>query len=184
MQGTKKDREVAIRQLAGDTTLQRKVTAMVIAKGGKKEEATMVYSDTVVAFLKQVFAKKEINITGSLTSYILGIARHKWYDLLKVQNQKITMVDIENAEIPRLEANQYKLILKSEKKSILNKVLASMATRCKEVIMYWAGGYKMIEIAKLIGYKSEGMARKKKSECMKELLAFLADNPHIKEQLR
>ena len=42
----------------------------------------------------------------------------------------------------------------------------------------------MSEIAEKLGYKSEGVVRKKKSECMKELLTFLNGNPQIKEALR
>jgi len=67
---------------------------------------------------------------------------------------------------------------------MLQKVLSVIAGRCKEVLMLWAAGHSMKEVAKELQYKSDGMARKKKSECMKELLTYLYNHPKVKEQLR
>ena len=184
MKGSKTERELAIRQLAADKTLQSKVRAMVIAKGGNGEDATMVYSDTIVSFLKSIAKRKEINLTLSLESYLVGIARHKWYDLLKSRDNKIDSTDLDDLDPPKQEADQFTLLRNSEKWSILQKVLTVMATRCKEVIMLWSSGYSMKEIALELQYKSEGMARKKKSECMKQLMTYLYNNPKIKEELR
>jgi len=180
----KADRDRAIRQLAGDSVLQRKVRAMVIAKGGTAEEATMVYSDTIVAFIKRLMKDHNLQIATSLEHYIVGIARHKWYDLLKSRDTKIDTSDIDAVDPPKQEADQYTLIRNSEKWTMLQKVLGVIATRCREVLMLWSAGHSMKEIAVELNYKSEGMARKKKSECMKELLAYFHKHPKVKEQLR
>ena len=184
MKGSKPERDAAIRKLAGDKSLQSKVRAMVKAKGGNQEDATMVYSDTVVAFLKSVMTKKQITLSLSLESYLLGIARHKWYDLLKSRNNKIDSTDLDDIDPPKQEADQYNLLRRTEKWEMLQKVLSVIAGRCKEVLMLWAAGHSMKEVAKELQYKSDGMARKKKSECMKELLTYLYNHPKVKEQLR
>jgi len=184
MKSGKGEREAAIRNLAGDKLLQSKVRAMVKAKGGNQEDATMVYSDTIVSFLKSVMTKKQITLSLSLESYLLGIARHKWYDLLKSRNNKIDSTDLDDIDPPKQEADQYTLLRKTEKWSMLQKVLGVIAGRCKEVLMLWAAGHSMKEVAKELQYKSEGMARKKKSECMKELMTYLYNHPKVKEQLR
>lgn len=184
MKGGKAVRERAIRQLAGDKTLQSKVRSMVRAKGGTVEDATMVYSDTIVAFLKSVMSKREVNLTLSLEAYLVGIARHKWYDLLQSRDSKIVSADLNDVDPPRQEAEQFTLLRNTEKWTMLQKVLDIMATRCKEVIMLWSADYSMKEIADQLNYKSEGMARKKKSECMKQLMTYLYNNPQIKEELR
>ena len=125
-----------------------------------------------------------MNLQTALDTYLLGIARHKWYDLLKSRQSKIDTTDIDDIEPPKQEADQYTLLKNSERWGTLQKVLSIMATRCKEVLMLWASGYKMKEVAEQLKYKSDGMARKKKSECMKELLTYLYNNPKLKEQLR
>ena len=59
-----------------------------------------------------------------------------------------------------------------------------LKSNCKQVLMYWAGGYNMSEIAQLVGYKSEGMARKKKCECYKELIVWLEAHPEYLNELK
>lgn len=184
VRASKTDRDKAIRQLANDATILRKVRAMVMAKGGTAEEATMVYSDTIVAFVKKVVKDRNLHIATSLDHYLVGIARHKWYDLLKSRDTKIDSTDIDDIDPPKQEADQYTLLRKSEKWTMLQKILEVMATRCREVLMLWSAGHSMKEIAAELHYKSEGMARKKKSECMKELLAYFHQHPKTKEQLR
>ena len=59
----KQERERAIRTLAGDKGLQAKVKAMVLAKGGTKEDALTVYSDTIVAFVKRIIKEPALTIS-------------------------------------------------------------------------------------------------------------------------
>jgi DNA-binding NarL/FixJ family response regulator len=49
--------------------------------------------------------------------------------------------------------------------------------------MAWANGLSMKEIAQKMNYQSEGMARKKKSQCMKQLIEFIQSNPALKSAL-
>ena len=66
----------------------------------------------------------------------------------------------------------------------LNDLLGKLGKNCKEVLMYWANGYSMKEIAEMMGYKSDNMAKKKKYKCFKELLDYLEQHPEIKNTLR
>ena len=50
--------------------------------------------------------------------------------------------------------------------------------------MHWANGYSMKEIAVLMDYKSDMMAKKKKYKCFKELLNYIEKHPEIKNVLR
>jgi len=184
IRASRAEREVAIRQLASDKQLLQKVTAMVVAKGGTREEATMVYSDTIIAFIKRIVKDRQLVIATTLSSYIIGIARHKWYDLLRSRDTKIDTADIDDIDPPKYEADQFTLLRRSEKWGMLQKVLDMMAVRCREVLMLWSASHSMKEIAVELQYKSEGMARKKKSECMKELMNYLYEHPKVKEQLR
>ena len=49
--------------------------------------------------------------------------------------------------------------------------------------MYWATGYTMKEIASLTDYASEGMVRKKKCQCYRELSEWLDNHPEFKNKL-
>ena len=76
------------------------------------------------------------------------------------------------------------LVIDFSQKKLIENLLSYLGRNCKEVLMYWANGYKMKEIAKLVGYKSEGMAKKKKHLCMDKLQKHIANNPSIIAILR
>ena len=42
----------------------------------------------------------------------------------------------------------------------------------------------MKAVAEKMNYKSEGMARKKKHQCLRRLYAIVDEHPHIREELR
>ena len=68
--------------------------------------------------------------------------------------------------------------------TLLHSLLETLGKNCKEVLLLWGNGYKMRDIADIIGYKSEEMAKKKKYQCFKTLLIYLEQNPEIKKSLR
>ena len=72
----------------------------------------------------------------------------------------------------------------SQKLTTLKACWIVWGKNCKEVLMLWAYGYKMKEIANIMNYKSDNMAKKKKYKCFKELLEFLEQNPEAKSALR
>jgi len=76
------------------------------------------------------------------------------------------------------------LLIDHSKKEIITTLLERLGRNCKEVLLHWANGYKMAEIADIMKYKSEGMVRKKKYQCFKELLSIIETNPQIKTILK
>lgn len=68
---------------------------------------------------------------------------------------------IENKDFVDQDTISIDQILSEEKRTLLLNVLSHIGKNCKEVLMYWANGYAMDEIAQKLNYKSEGMVRKK-----------------------
>ena len=176
-------RKEAIYSLTRDIELKDKIIRYVKNHGGSETESLTIYNDMIVTFIKIVHTRKEFALDRPLHAYLMGIAKNIWYNELR-KRSKFKTSDLEKTIEQRDDTiSAVDLLIKGDRESVLNKVLDQMKVKCKEVLMYWSGGYKMKEIAHLLSYKSEGVARKKKSECMKELLAYLADKPYIKKQL-
>ncbi len=156
----------------------------ILKNNGELDDAKMVLTDTIIAFSKQVFMNETFELEGDLNGYLFGIAKFKWFDQLRKNKKQFTVSHEMDYQIKETQESQLTLILNGERAQLLENILNLMRTRCKEVLMYWSGSYSMKEIAANLGYLSEGMARKKKSECMKELLTYLNDNPQIKQKLK
>lgn len=177
------NRSTAIRALVGDDVLRQKIRSYILTNSGEASDAETIFHDAIVAFVKTVFTKKEFRLTTHLHGYLLGVARNLWMNELRRKKKNHT-VSIDHASTSAGDTDTIALLLKGERGKILKMVLDVMRKKCKEVLMHWASGFKMVEIAEKLGYKNAGVAKKKKSECMKELYGYLRENPHIKERIR
>lgn len=184
LKGSQDQRRQAISYLCKKSDVRNSIKAYVLKNSGQIDDVQMVLTDTIMAFAKKVFFDKTFELKSSLEGYLYGIARFKWLDELDKKKKVDSLIS--SSEIPDLgeEAASLSLLLKSEKANMLSRILQKMKRNCKEILMYWAGAYKMKEIADLLAYKSEGMVRKKKSECMKQVKVYLDDNPEIKLELK
>lgn len=176
-------RNTAIRELVRDSVLRQKIRVYIVNNSGDATDAETIFHDTIVTFVKTVFAKREFVLTVHLHGYMVGMARNIWMNALRKKKRNVT-VPIDHASNAESGGNHMKLLLKGERGRILQLVLNEMRKNCKDVLMFWAAGFKMDEISQKLGYKNGGVAKKKKSECMKELYNYLGENPHIKERIR
>lgn len=183
IRGNRQERRQAILSITGDKELRNKILIYVKNHGGSQTEAETVYNDMIVTFIKIIHSRNEFSLDRPLAAYLMGISKNIWYNEIR-KNNRLKTSDLDKvAEQKDDSISAVELLIKDDRAVILNKILDQMKAKCKEVLMYWSGNYKMKEIASFLGYKSEGVARKKKSECMKELLSYLADKPFIKKQL-
>lgn len=152
-------------------------------RGGQLDVINSVYNDMIVQFVKTAFGYKNIDeVYGKLEPYLVGIAKHLWSAELNKNKLTIVSIEYEHKEFS-LQPSPEQLFLTSERKEILATLLENLRSNCKAVLMHWANGFSMQEIAEKLNYQSEGMARKKKSQCMSELNDYLMSNPHIKNTL-
>ena len=156
---------------------------MLLKKGANSDDVETIFNTSLMQFMKTVVNNKEFEISTSIDSYIIGIARYVWYNELR-QQIKNRSEEIEDQYDLSTDVTPESLVIDHSQKDIIAELLSYLGKNCREVLMYWANGYKMVEIAELVGYKSPNMARKKKYKCLKELLTFLDKNPHIKSILR
>ncbi|MEZ4911848.1 MAG: sigma-70 family RNA polymerase sigma factor [Saprospiraceae bacterium] len=138
---------------------------------GQEYDANEIFQDAIVIFFKKAM-EPDFAITHTANSYILGIAKNIFYKQFKT---KMLHLKPENEfDIVEIEEHDDKDIL-----DIVKKILNHTTETCRQVLIYWSQNYKMAEIASLMSYKSEMMARKKKHECIQKLSKFLKDNPKI-----
>lgn len=152
--------------------------------GGTSEEAKLIYHEVIVQFVQTVFSRSDFKIESDLTAYMLGVARFVWFKEAKSKIRK-NFESIEHHDLTlNSSTNIESDLIGEEKIKMLESILTKLGTKCKEVLMYWSHGYSMQEISLLLGYKSEGMVRKKKCLCIAELSSFIKSHPHLLETLK
>jgi len=111
---------------------------------------------------------------GSLLHFWTGIARGLLRNKLK-RDARMDLTD-DNRQFDTMDTDSPEhLLIWHEQRDLLNQVLDRLGGRCKQVLLMWAGGYSMEEIASTLDLSSEAMARKTKYRCKNQLMAFIEE---------
>jgi DNA-directed RNA polymerase specialized sigma24 family protein len=184
IRATPNQRQEVIKMMISDTKLKHDIQVYVQKNKGSADEALMVFHDSVIAFTKKVFTDQSFTLSSSYNSYIFGIAKNIWFTRLKVASRMPVMVDAVGTYDELQESDFSRFLFRKEKIDILHKILDRLKNNCKEVLLMWAGGYHMQEIADKLGLTSEGNARKRKFDCYKGLMEWLDENPSLLNELK
>ncbi len=178
-----KSRSRLIKEIFQNTKLKGLIFKYVMDLSGDINDSQLIFDEMIVQFVKTMFAKMAIDQDGPLEPYLFTIAKYQWSAELK-RRAKIKTNDQSIISNEGDHQSSHEVIfLTEERRHVLLTLLDQLRTNCRDVLMHWANGFSMVEIATKMNYLSEGMARKKKSQCFKELLDYLAVHPHLKDQL-
>lgn len=153
-----------------------KIFRYIRSKGGQIHDAEDVFQDGIRNFIISI-RKGQYREESSVEGYLFGVCRNLWFK----QFNKSTRVDYKEdvAEEEVDFQNPEIVLVTEERKAILKKLLANLGEKCQQVLELWRLNYSMKEIAESTGYASDGMARKKKHQCMQELLKRVKSTPNL-----
>ena len=143
-----------------------------------------VFNLMIVGFIKRVVKDDDFFIEKNLNSYLLKIAKNLW--LRQVTNKNNQLAELpQDFELTNSDEGHYALLLENrELSNWLHKLLDQIGTTCKQVLLMWASGHKMLEIMERLGFETAGNTRKRKHDCLRRLEKYLDDHPGFKELLR
>lgn len=178
----KQGRDQIITSLFKDAMLRQSIRAVVLKYGGREEDVSHIFNTTLMQFVKTVMKNPNPSISSGLHTYLCGIAKYSWFHETKRRGKNLAE-DIEDHRELSDGISPENLMIDQSKFSLLHGLLDRLGKNCKEVLLHWANGFSMVEIAKMMNYKSDMMARKKKYKCFKELMEYMRLHPEIKEAL-
>lgn len=160
--------------------MRKIIVGTLVNKGCSEEKSNDFIPDAILIFVKKCL-EPEFEITSNHNNYIVGIAI-KLFLRGVTKDKKDRQLDetllAENFE------EQDKLILRDDRINPLRKLLNQLGETCQKVLTLWSQKEPMAEIAKRLNYKSAGMARKKKHQCLRKLYQIVENNPGLKDDLR
>ncbi len=162
-------RDSIIEMLYKDEDLKSKIISHVRRYGGDESDGIDAFTFGIMTFIKQCYRplfelKKDVN------AYIFSIAKYEWLRIKK--SKKITVSDDERQELSD-GYNIEDVLIDKERHQSLAIALKQLDEKCRKVLTMWANNLKMREIAINMAYKSDGMARKKKHECIGKLKSII-----------
>ena len=174
------DNEEALNDLYG--CLQQPVARFILRNKGNSQDVDDIFHDGLIAFYK--LAKQDkLNKDLNIEAYVFTICRNMWAKKLMKAPGELELDDRFHS-IP-VEEISVQTIFSKERSDLLDKIISQLGEECNKIIrMYYYQRIRMREIANLLNFSSEQMAKNKKSGCMKKLRAVVLASPYIQDLLR
>lgn len=164
-------RNAVIKDLYFNDKLRKSVTSYVFKNGGSKTDVDDLMTYGIMSFIKQCY-RPLFELKNPVEAYIFSIIKYEW---MKRNKSKMKLVDEDHR--PELSENDTVIdsLINDEKMDALRIAMTKLDDKCRKVLTMWASNLKMREIAQQMNYKSDGMARKKKHECLGKLKQLTKD---------
>lgn len=160
--------EALYRKYRAETT--SKVKAYLHFRSGIQDDAQDMAQDAFIVMVEKI-AHGGYN-EGSLLHFWIGITKGLLRNKLK-RDAKTDLMD-DHSQLDQIEAiSADDLLISEENKQLLDQILGKLGERCRKVLLMWAGGYSMDEIADALQLSSEAMARKIKYKCKNQLMDMM-----------
>ena len=151
----------------------------ILNHGGAKEDAEDVLQEAMIAFFKMTRMRK-LPERVKVEAYLFTICKNKWYRKAKANSRLDTSTLSDTSfDIPD-EDIKIKATIEDEKEYFLNILRHRLGTICYKVLVYfYYENRKMKEIAQLLSYSNEQVAKNKKSQCMGKLKDIVQEEPSL-----
>lgn len=168
-----------LREIYLNDRLWQQVWGFVRKRGGEKEDAEDILQDAIRILILNVRQGKS-PLRGTIEQYLLGICRNLWFGRFREKEKQAKLREGASDEEQIEFGTPESLLISDDQQAQLQELLGQLSEACREVLLQWQMGYSMKEIAAKVGYKSEGVARKKKHQCLNRLIQLLEEQPSWK----
>ena len=139
-----------------------------------------IFQESFIVLYENIKSGKLDNLTSSLSSYFLGICKHKALEAIRATDKNVTIDDELSLSlmdggfdeekinsILALDADDTELNLK--KGLIVREIVKNLPSPCNELLWgYYRDNLKMVTRAKMYNYKSEGAVKVTKHRCLEK----------------
>ena len=149
----------------------------IVNNSGNTQDAKDVFQDAIVIIYDKS-KKNEFNLDCDFSTYLYSVCKILWLKELRKKKDEKT----NNKELEELLNYQDDIIGSggvSEKYATYYKYIKKLDYDCRKVLSLFYDGVKVKEIANIMGYKNEHIARSKKFKCKEKLLKWIRKDPNF-----
>ncbi len=156
------------------------IKQLVTKNSGTESEAEDIFQDTVLTFYTQL-RHKNLQLNCNIQTYLYSIARNLWLDELRKRKRKVKLVET-HTFIP-VQEDHLSTLLETEQSQQMAKLISMLDEKCQQVLIhFYFDRYRMQQIANLLGFANEQVAKNKKSKCLKKLKTLVEERRHQFEE--
>ena len=160
------------------------IKRMVLHNHGTEGDARDIFQESLLSICKKAKASG-FTLDCPLEAFLYIICKNRWLSELKRRHPgRVTFLDTERYGIEQNSVEPAEeLDLEHRRAALLNKKLALMGERCRDLLLLSWRKRNLHEVAEDLKI-TYGYARKKKSECMGRLLTLVKADPEFENLKR
>ena len=135
-----------------------------------------IYQESFITLYEYIRTKRLTadNLTVSLRTYLFSIGKHKLINYIR--GEKEFVPTLEDIPVPKGEG------LETEQQTIVNQYVKKLDEPCNRMLtLFYFERKNLKEIAKLMGYKSEQVAKNKRLVCAERLKRMIIEGGYSKK---
>lgn len=180
--GTAEERDKALAYLYKDSGWVNDAKKIFKQSGVSTEDRNDLIQETFITFDRNLRNGTYLVELGTLKNYFLGIAKYKMIEAQRRSIKQSLKLDpapeLENGENPET------ILLRSEEKNIIRRLLNLLNERCKELLKLYMLSYSMKEIKAEINLDSDNAARQATFNCRKKFAELFEQRPSLKKNFK
>ena len=156
------------------------VYSFIRQRRGTKREADDIFQDAMVV-LYEIIKNRKFRGESNINTFLYSIVRNMWFSKLKKAKRMVHVEDMSNTA--EMEVTEKKI--PEDRLQLILAMLEQLGESCKSILkQYYFDHCSMRDIKNSMGFSSEESAKTQKYKCMQKLIAFIDDNPALKEALK
>jgi RNA polymerase sigma factor (sigma-70 family) len=146
---------------------------------GSKEDAKDIYQDAMLV-IYQKLQQNNLKLTCSFNTYLYSVSRLLW--LKQLERRKLWKQFTEDAEnYVNLDESIVSLFELNERYKLYQTHFKRLSFSCQKVLELFLARIPLKEIARILGFKSESYAKKRKHQCKEKLVNSIKNDPEYQE---
>lgn len=157
------------------------IVKYICINNGDEEEAKDIFQDAVVALFTTVKLGK-FEEGKDVNGFLFFVSRNLWINRIKKRNKQM---DLSYLPIPLTEENPLAVVITDEKRNVIAQVLGKTGAKCKQILTHVIyDNYTMKEIAKIMDFSGEDVAKSTHYRCKQKLMELVENNQAIQTLFR
>lgn len=152
--------------------------------GGSPDDSRESLHQAIAVFYTHVMEEKYNPALSAVSTYVVKIAVQIYYTRRRSEIRRNKTIDKVSEETSSAIFDPSELAEMEHRKTLLDTVLSAAGDRCKQLLKLRSTDYSMSEIAEIMGYRSQDVAKNAALDCRKKINEFLAGKPSLLAALR
>lgn len=149
---------------------------------GSEDDASDIFQEAIIIIYRKIKENDLIFEKSSFKGYLFSVCRFLWLKQLeKRRMEKEKLNDSLPYQEDLYDDNFNELVSKNERYGLYQKHFGTLSTDCQKLMQLFFEKVSLKDIAKIMGYKSEKYAKKRKFKCKELLISRIKQDAEFKK---